>query len=99
MSTEDITVQPTDNPNQRVYNLRYEMASAPEMGYRGNAPQLGPFGQLILEIDGVVQVAIGPYVLLVTKAPLFTWDEVHPQIEHLLAELVRSQRTDTRLGG
>ena len=95
---EDVTIQPTSDPNQRVYNVRFEMASSPQQGYRGNCPELGPFGQLVLAIEGVVQVAIGPYVLLVTKAPLFSWNEVEPGVVHLLSEFVRSQRVDCVLG-
>jgi hypothetical protein len=94
---EDITIQPTENPNMRVYNTRYELSSSPEQGYRGASPELSEFGKLILAIDGVVSVTLGPYVLLVTKAPLFVWNEVEPKVVEILSELARSQRADVGL--
>jgi len=102
-AVEDITVQPTENPNCRVYNTRYELSSVPERGYRGCPGELGAFGQLVLEVDGVVQVTIGPYVLVIDKAPLFSWEDVEGYkdseggVLFLLSEFVRSQRVSVEM--
>jgi len=91
-STTQISVQPTNDPNMKAYNTRFEMASAPESGSRGNSDELGEFGRLILNIRGVAQVHVCAYVMLVTKAPLFEWNEIDPDIEKLLRMFAISQR-------
>ena len=90
-SVASITVQATTDPNMKVYHTRFEMSSGPEAGSRGDDEQVGGFGQLVLAIQGVSQVRVCPYILMVTKAPLFTWDEVEPNVVKLLKEFGRSQ--------
>jgi hypothetical protein len=46
----------------------------------------------MLGIRGVTQVHILPYALLVTKAPLFLWDEVDDKVTDILKGFARSQR-------
>lgn len=91
-SVAEITVQQTNDPNVLVYHTRFELASAPEMGLRGCEEEVGAFGKLILEIRGVVQVHVGPYMLLVTKAPLFEWPEIDPSVQDILKSFAKSQR-------
>jgi len=91
-AVEDITIQPTENPDCRVYNTRYELCSAPERGCRGEPSELGEFGCLVLDFRGVVSVTLLPYMMIVIKAPLFHWEEVEPKILELLSDFVRSQR-------
>ena len=88
----EITAQVTNDPNIKGFHTRFQMADAPEMGLRGDSSGLGAFGNLVLEIRGIVQIHVCPYVLLVTKAPLFSWDEVEPQVIGLLKQAVASQR-------
>ena len=89
---DEIVVNPTQDPNIVVYNTRFEMSSGPEVGCRGSAGELGAFGNLMLEISGVVQVHVHSYMLLITKAPLFSWDEIRPRVEIILKEFATSQR-------
>ena len=91
-SMAEITVQLTNDPNAWVYHTRFELASGFESGARGCSEEMGAFGKLILEIRGVVQVHLGPYMLLVTKAPLFTWPEIDPSIKEILKTFAISQR-------
>ena len=88
----EISVQPTEDPNMKAYHTRFEMSSGPEEGTRGNSPDLGEFGNLILSTRGVIQVRVCPYILLVTKAPLFEWKEIDPEIEQILKHFAFSQR-------
>ena len=88
----EVTVQPTDDPNIKAYHTRFEMSSGPESGTRGNEESLSDFGRLILEIRGVSQVRVTPYVLLVTKAMLFSWGEILPKVEDILRGFVQSQK-------
>ena len=91
-SIVDISVQHTTDPNVKVYNTRVELTGKPEVGFRGCADEVGAFANLVLEIDGVTQVQLGSYVLIVTKAPLYSWDEVQPKVRGLLETFVISQR-------
>ena len=91
-SVAEITVQLTNDPNVWVYHTRFELASGLESGVRGCSEEVGAFGKLILEIGGVVQVNLGPYMLLVTKAPLFKWPEIDPIIQEILKTFAISQR-------
>ena len=88
----EISVQPTNDPNVKVYHTRFELSSGPEVGARGCSDEMGAFGNLILEIRGIAQVHVGPYVLLVTKAPLFEWSEIDPSIQEILKTFAISQR-------
>lgn len=90
--TADISVQATEDPAVRAYHTRFEMTSAPEFGSRGCDDQLGEFGRLMLGIRGVTQVHILPYAMLITKAPLFLWDEVDDKVTDILKGFARSQR-------
>jgi hypothetical protein len=65
----EISVQPTQDPNVKAYHTRYE---------------LGEFGLLMLEIRGVTQVHVMPYLLLITKGQMFEWDEISPKVEDIL---------------
>ena len=91
-SVVDVSVQPTTDPNMRAYHARFEMSGGPEVGTRGNSEELGEFGRLVLEIRGVAQVHVCSYVMLVTKAPLFEWSEIGPEVERLLRMFAASQR-------
>ena len=88
----EISVQPTNDPNTKAYHTRFELSSGPEVGAKGYSDNVGAFGNLILEIRGVAQVHVGPYVLLVTKAPLFEWSEIDPSIQEILKTFALSQR-------
>jgi hypothetical protein len=91
-SVAEITVQLTNDPNVWVYHTRFELADKPETGVRGCSEEVGAFGNLILEIRGVVGVQVGPYILLVTKAPLFDWVEIDPSVQEILKTFARSQK-------
>jgi hypothetical protein len=67
------------------------MTSGPESGARGLVEHLGEFGRMILAIEGVVEIQIIPYTVLVKKAYLFGWDEINPKVDALLGEFVKSQ--------
>ena len=93
MSTvAQVTSQSSNDPNIMVFHTRFEMSEGPEAGTRGHACELGEFGQLFLEIRGVSQVHVTPYVLLITKAQLFEWDEITPSVTAILEQFVRSQK-------
>ena len=87
-----VAVQNTNDPNVRAYHTRFEMSPTPECGARGSAQELGEFGALFLEIVGVAQVQVSPYILLVTKAPLYAWDEIDPGVVAILKMAEISQR-------
>ena len=88
----EISVQPTNDPNVKAYHTRFSLSDGPEVGTRGCSDDVGAFGNLILEIRGIAQVHVGPYVLLVTKAPLFEWAEIDPSIQEILKTFAISQK-------
>jgi hypothetical protein len=93
MSTmADIAIQATHDPNVKVYHTRFELSSGPERGGRGDVDEVGAFGRLVLEVRGVVQVHVFPYLLMATKGDLFEWSEIDPKIEALLRQFAVSQR-------
>jgi hypothetical protein len=92
MTKADLTWQPTNDPNTNAYHTRYILSGTPESGSRGAVDDLGEFGRLILDIPGVVQVHVQAYVLLVTKAPLFDWDEVDSEVTKILVLFAASQK-------
>lgn len=88
----EISVQPTSDPNMKAYHTRFEMSSGPEQGSRGNFDELGEFGRLFLKIKGIVQVHVCPYTLLVTKASLYEWPEIDPDVIKILRHFAISER-------
>jgi hypothetical protein len=88
----EISVQSTQDPNVKAYHTRYEMSSGHEAGVRGSSDELGEFGLLMLEIRGVTQVHVMPYLLLITKGQMFEWDEISPKVEDILKGFAKSQR-------
>lgn len=92
--TTDILAQATQDPDTRVYHVKFQLADAEaQCGIRGeDNPELCEFGKLVLAIGGVVHVHVSNYSLMVSKAPLFWWDQISPQVEELLALMVTSQR-------
>jgi len=88
----ELTTQPTNDPNMKAYHTRHVIASVAESGRRGTAEITSEFGSLLLNIDGVIQYHICPYVILITKANLFTWEEVEPKVNDLLVSYILSQR-------
>ena len=90
--TVDICAQGTGDPDMKAYHTRYEMSEKEEKGARGYEDGLGEFGRLFLCIRGIAAVSVYPYVILVTKAPLFTWEEVTPAVESILKDFIKSQK-------
>lgn len=88
---ENVSVQVTSDPNTRAFNTTFEMVEKPESAVRGQENRLSEFGRLFLVIKGVVQVQVGTYLLLVTKAPLFDWELIQPQVKDILNTFARSQ--------
>jgi hypothetical protein len=90
-SVATLTVQATNDPDVKAYHTRFELSSGPEVGSRGCDESVGEFGRLVLAIPGVAQVHVCPYILLITKAPLFEWAEIEPVVLQILKEFARSQ--------
>ena len=88
----DITMQQTEDPNTLVYHTKFEMTDVNQSAVRGNSFDLCEFGELVLSIRGVAKISVYPYLLAVTRAPMFNWDEIRPKIENLLKHFVISQR-------
>ncbi len=88
----EILGQNTTDPNVKVYHTRYQLSEVRETGTRGDVAELGELGQIFLRMSGVVQVQVFPYLLIITKAELFQWDEISPPVEKILGQLVISQR-------
>ncbi len=88
----EILGQNTTDPNVKVYHTRCQLSEGREIGIRGEAAELGELGQIFLRIRGITQIQVFPYILMITKAELFQWDEISPGVEKILGELVKSQR-------
>lgn len=88
----EVVVQGTNDPNTQVYHTRVQLSEEMESGIRGTDHNLGALGCLLLEVPGVVQVQVHCYLILVTKAPLYAFDEIRPKVEQILSTLVISQR-------
>lgn len=94
MNIAEIATQPTSDPNVKIFHTRFEMSAGPEEGTRGNDAELGAFGQMIMsQVRGISQLHVTPYILMVTKALLYEWEEILPHVEDLLKEFARSQKT------
>ena len=89
---ELVLIQPTDDPDMRVYHVRDELTeSKSEDGCKGFEDELGAFGKLILGIRGVEVVRIQPYRFFVSKASMYSFEEIEPAICSLISSFVRSQ--------
>lgn len=89
---EKVIMQLTQQPCMRLYNVRYELTdSAAEDGCRGSIENLGEFGHLVMEIRGIEVVRIQPYRIFISKAALFSWDEIEPSVIKLLESFNLSQ--------
>lgn len=91
-STVEISVQNTTDPNVKAYHTHFELSDRIELGARGSSEEMSEFGRLVLGIRGIAQVYLGPYVLVITKAPLFDWSEIDPPIQSILSTFAISQR-------
>ena len=91
--TAEVIVQATDEPDMRVYNVRYELTeAAAEDGCRGRIDGLGAFGKLLVGIRGVEVVRVQPYRFFISKAVMFEWSEIDPHVMSIVETLVASQR-------
>ena len=88
----EISVQPTGDPHSKVYHTRTELVETSEAAHRSDRSNASAFGSMFLDIDGVISVAIGPYLLMVTKAPLFDWAEIDFKVESILTQFVKASQ-------
>lgn len=74
------------SPNVRVYLSRTELTQLPqETVHRHERPQTKLFDQ-VLALPGIVMLVGKPYELVVQKADLWDFDEIHPKVlDFLLA--------------
>ena len=81
-----VVAGPTSDPNCRVYHTRFEISTEGLQGSRGDPSKstLSALGSMVLRMDGIIHVVEQNYMLMVMKAPLFSWDEVEPPIVNLL---------------
>jgi hypothetical protein len=90
-TTESIILQVTEDPNLRIFNVRAELTEKKvEDGCIGDPSDLGAFGRLILGIRGIEVVRVQTYRIFVSKAVMFSWDEIQPKVVDVLTCFVKS---------
>ncbi len=78
-------MQETNQPEMRVYNVRHELINTEhEDGHRYGDEKLGPFGKLLVAIPGIEVVRVQPYRFFISKAAMFEWSEIEPEIARLV---------------
>jgi hypothetical protein len=78
-------------PDVIVYHTRFRMSTGMEIGSKIDPRKLNDFGRLLCAIPGVINVQVCVYQLVISKAPLFAWNEICPAIDGLLANFSVSQ--------
>lgn len=91
-ATADISVQNTDHPDKVVYHTKFEMVSENVTAIRGDCADVGGLPEIILAIRGVTKVTAYPYMLAITRAPMFDWNDIRPGIEDILKMFASSQK-------
>ncbi len=92
MIVEKVVMQLTADIGMRLYNVRYELTErAAEDGCRGAIEDLGEFGKLIMKIRGIEVIRVQPYRMFVSKAALFLWEDIEPEVISLLTSFDASQ--------
>lgn len=91
-ATAEISVQNTNHPDTVVYHTKFEMVSETVAASRGDASELSGIPEMVLSIRGVMKVAVYPYLLSVTRAPMFDWKDIRPSVEEILRMFAASQK-------
>jgi Scaffold protein Nfu/NifU N terminal len=91
-ATADISVQNTDHPDKVVYHTKFELVSENVTAIRGDSANVGGLPEIILAVRGVTKVAAYPYMLAITRAPMFDWNDIRPSIEEILVMFASSQK-------
>lgn len=74
----------SSDPEQRTYFSREELSNRIEFAERGDGEEHGAFLTALLEIPGLAFGSVRPYVIVIVKAPPFSWEEIEPSILRLL---------------
>lgn len=91
-ATAEISVQNTDHPDKVVYHTKFEMVSDNTNAIRGGCEGLDGLPAMIMEIRGVTKVSAFPYMLAITRAPMFDWSDIRPRVEEILRMFANSQK-------
>ena len=78
-------------PDVIVYHTRFQMSTGMENGSKIDLRKLSDFGRMICAIPGIINVHVCVYQMVLTKAPLFSWQEICPCVDGLLANFSVSQ--------
>lgn len=70
--------------NVRSYLSRAELTKLPVEQLHRYEPAQTPLFKAVLAIPGVVTIIGKPYEILVQKADLYAWEELHPAIMDLI---------------
>jgi len=92
VNTVEIATMPTDSPDAKVWKTRHELLvdRPSEAAFKHCGEGLTQLSQDILAIHGVESVQLFPYTLVVTKASLFSWNEIDGKVERALKHNVLS---------
>ena len=83
--------QPTNDKDILVYHLRFEATSVAEAAARGAYEGDNDLMMMLLALPGVAAINLTPYMIIVTKAALFSWEEIAPPLEEILKIFHASQ--------
>ncbi|HVM77020.1 MAG TPA: hypothetical protein VMU07_02615 [Candidatus Paceibacterota bacterium] len=76
-----------------VYGLRFAVTDAKEEGKK-----VHPFYLVLNRVRGITEVSPHDYELTITKAPMFSWDEMLPQILKALQDTIAGKRKLVEVG-
>jgi hypothetical protein len=75
--------EPGPNFHIRLYHSREPMTDLAEESVRRNGRAYTPLFNRILAVPGVMGIIGRPYLCYLEKSPMFSWDEVHFEMEAL----------------
>jgi hypothetical protein len=93
--TTQITVKPGYSDRTKTWHFRQSLTDKPIEWWQRNWPhlsELSPMAALLGEelnkIPGVLEFFLSAYRFQVTKAEMFTWEEIEPRITEVFVRLL-----------
>jgi hypothetical protein len=94
--TAEITLKSGYSDRTKTWHFRQSLTDKPLEWWQRNWPhlsELSPMATLLAEemgkIPGVLEFFLRVYSIQVTKAEMFTWEEIEPRITQVFNELLK----------
>ena len=79
----------SEDTDIRMYHVSTKLVDTVSVSIAG-IPQEGssPMGDAMLTIDGVEQVMVHPYCIVIKKAKMWEWSQIEPKLKALVTSFV-----------